>query len=337
MRNKSRAGIRGIGVYVPERILTNQELEKMVDTTAAWIVSRSGIRERHIVAPEQATSDLALIAAERALTDAGMKAEEIDLVIVSSNTPDTIFPATACLVQNRLGIKRAGAFDLQAGCTGFLYGLVLAAQFVENGYYKNILLIGSECLSRITDYDDRKTCVLFGDGAGAVIVSQVPPGYGLLSSTLRSDGSGGDFLILPAGSSRLPASHETVEQKLHYIHMNGRELYKFAVRALEESSREALAAAGLTLNDVDYFISHQANIRIIEAVAKRLNMVPEKVAKVIERYGNNSVASIPLALHEALQEDKIMDGNYIVMTAFGAGLTWSAVVIRWYNYRNHSG
>ena len=336
MCNKLQAGIRGIGVYVPERVLTNQELENMVDTSDEWIITRTGIRERHIAASGQATSDLATIAAERSLLDAGLTAGEIDLVIIATNTPDMLFPATACLVQDRLGIKKASSFDLQAGCTSFLYGLVIASQFVETGFSKNVLLIGAECLSRITNYQDRNTCVLFGDGAGAVVVGSVPPGYGVLSSSLRSDGSGGHLLTLPAGNSRLPASYETVERKLHYLHMNGKEIFKFAVRTIEENCLEVLDAAGLSLKNLDFFIPHQANIRIIEAIAKRLSLASEKVAVNIDRYGNTSVASIPLALYENLQEERIRDGEHVVMASFGAGLTWGAVVMRWYDYRNHS-
>lgn len=336
MFNELRAGILGVGTYTPERVLTNQELENMVDTSEEWIITRTGIRERHIAAPEQVTSDLATAAAEKALVDARLAVEEIDLIIVATNTPDMLFPATACLVQDKLGIRKAGAFDLQAGCTSFLYGLVIASQFVLTGFCKKVLLIGAECMSRITNWQDRNTCILFGDAAGAVVVGLVPPGYGVLSSSLRADGSGSHLLTMPAGHALLPASRETVERKLHYVHMNGREIFKFAVRTLEESCLEVLAAAGLSLSNLDFLIPHQANVRIIETAAKRLNLPLGKVAINIDRYGNTSAATIPLALYEALQEERLKNGENVVMISFGSGLTWGAAVMRWYDYRNHS-
>ncbi len=332
-----QAGIRGIGVYVPERILTNRDLEKMVDTSDEWIVNRTGIRERRIVSEGMATSDLACLAAERALADAGVGSEELDLIIVATNTPDMLFPATACLVQDRLKARRAGAFDLQAGCTSFLYALTVANNFIATGAYKYVLVIGAECMSRIINWRDRNTCVLFGDGAGAVVVGKVPGGCGILSYLLRSEGSGGPLITMPAGMSRLPASHETVEKGLHYVHMNGREVFKFAVKVLEESCLTVLAEAGLTLNDLDLLIPHQANARIIEAAAKRLNLPPEKVVMNIDRYGNTSAATIPLALFETLAEGKIRDGDNLVMSGFGAGLTWGAVAMRWYDYSQEKG
>lgn len=328
-----QAGIRGIGVFAPERVLTNRDLEQMVDTDDEWIVNRTGIRERRIVADEMATSDLACLAAERALADAGAASEDLDLIIVATNSPDMLFPATACLVQDRLGARKAGAFDLQAGCTSFLYALTIANNFIATGYYKYVLVIGAECMSRIINWQDRNTCVLFGDGAGAVVVGEVPAGYGILSYHLRSEGSGGPLIALPAGMSRLPASFETVAKRLHYVHMNGREVFKFAVKVLEEGCLKVLAEANLAREDLDYLIPHQANARIIEAAAKRLRLPMEKVFMNIDRYGNTSSATIPLALFEALAGGNIRDGDNLVMSGFGAGLTWGAVAMRWYDYR----
>ncbi|MFZ5643361.1 MAG: beta-ketoacyl-ACP synthase III [Bacillota bacterium] len=329
-----RAGIIGIGSYVPERVLTNKELEEMVDTSDEWIVSRTGIRERRIADPEQATSDLACEAAKAALKDAGITPRDVDLIIVATNTPDCLFPAAACIVQDKLGASNAGAFDILAGCTGFIYSLSVASQFIVSGMYKHVLVIGAETLSRILDWDDRNTCVLFGDGAGAAVLGPVPDEYGLLHTRLGADGSGGQHLYIPAGGSRMPASRETVDNKLHFVRMNGREVFKFAVRACGDGSLEALEAAGLTLKDVDFLIPHQANIRIIEAAAKRLDLPREKVLVNVDRFGNTSTASIPMALEEAVEKGWIRDGDNIVMTAFGAGLTWAVAVMRWYNYKS---
>jgi 3-oxoacyl-[acyl-carrier-protein] synthase-3 len=323
------AGITGVGSYLPERILTNTDLEEMVDTTEDWIVARTGIKERRIALPEQATSDLALIAGERALADAGVSPAELDLVIVATDTPDTIFPSTACLVQDKLGANKAAAFDLAAGCTGFVYALVTGSQFIISGLYRNVLVIGAECLSRIVNWQDRKTCVLFGDGAGAVLLSPVPQGSGLLSSVLRSDGSKGPTLVVPAGGSRLPADKETVEQKLHTIQMDGPEVFKFAVRVMSQVSLEVLSDAGLHSSDIDFFIPHQANIRIIESAARRLDLPMEKVLINLDRYGNTSAASIPIAVAEAVHNGRITKGDHIVMMGFGAGLTWGAAVVKW--------
>jgi 3-oxoacyl-[acyl-carrier-protein] synthase-3 len=323
-----------MGSYVPEKVLTNEDLEKLVDTSAEWIVSRSGIRERRIAEPGQATSDLALEAAQKALQDAGIGPAQVDLIIVATNTPDSFFPAVACIVQERLGAVNAGAFDLLAGCTGFLYGLSVAAGFVSAGLHRHVLVIGAETLSRITDWEDRNTCVLFGDGAGAAVVGRVPRGYGLIHTRLGADGSGGPHLCLPAGGSRLPASRETVAQRLHFTRMNGREVFKFAVRTCGDGSLEALAAAGLTVKDVDFLIPHQANIRIIEAAAKRLEMPMEKVLVNVDRFGNTSTASIPMALDEAVSQGRIKDRDNILMAAFGAGLTWAVTIMRWYDYKS---
>lgn len=323
------AGITGVGAYLPERVLSNDELQKMVDTNDEWIRTRSGIKERRINSPEQATSDLAVIAGERALADAGVAPEELGLIIVATSTPDTIFPSTACLVQDRLGAKNAAAFDLSAGCSGFIYALATGSQFITSGTYKKVLVIGAESLSRIVNWEDRKTCVLFGDGAGAVVLSPVSQGNGILSFSLRSDGSKGALLSLPAGGSRLPATRETVEQKLHTIHMEGREVFKFAVRVMAKAAMEVLAGAGLNKSDIDYFVPHQANIRIIESAANRLDLPMDKVLINLDRYGNTSAASIPLALEEAVHSGRIKQGDHIVMVGFGAGLTWGAAVVKW--------
>jgi len=328
-----RAGIIGLGVYAPEKILTNEELEKMVDTSDEWIRTRTGIRERRIAAPEQATSDLALEAARRALADAAVTAGELDLIIVATNTPDMLFPATACLLQNALGAERAGAFDLLAGCTGFIYALAAGSQFIAGGGAKTVLVVGAETLSRIVNWRDRNTCVLFGDGAGAAVLREVPDGYGMLAFRLGAEGSGGPLLCLPAGGSRRPADRETVEQDLHYVHMNGREVFKFAVRTMEEGTREVTREAGLTVQDVDFLIPHQANIRIIDAAVRRLGIPAERVLVNVDRYGNTSTASVPLALQEARREGRIKNGDHVVLVGFGAGLTWAAAALKWFDGR----
>ncbi|MHB8156023.1 MAG: beta-ketoacyl-ACP synthase III [Desulfocucumaceae bacterium] len=334
--SKINAGIIGLGSYVPERVFTNKDMEKIVDTSDDWIFSRTGIRERRFVGPEQATSDLALMAARKAIADAGIEPGDLGLIIVATNTPDSLFPATSCIVQDRLGADGAGAFDLLSGCTGFIYALSVASNFVAGGTYRYVLIIGAETLSRIVDFEDRNTCVLFGDGAGAAVVGPVPDGYGLKHTKLGSDGSGGQHLFVPAGGSRIPATRETVEKRLHFVRMNGREVFKFAVRTCGEGSLEVLEAAGLTVKDLDFFIPHQANIRIIEAAAKRLDLPMEKVLVNVDRFGNTSTASIPMALEEALDKGRITDGDNILMSAFGAGLTWGASLMRWYDYRLRS-
>lgn len=329
----ARAGIVGMGIYVPERVLTNDDLQQMVDTSDEWIRTRTGIRERRIAAPDQASSDLAVLAAQRALEDACVKPEEVDLIIVATNTPDMLFPATACLVQDRLGAVNAGAFDLLAGCTGFIYALSVGSQFVAAGTVKTVLVIGSEVLSKLINWNDRNTCVLFGDGAGAAVLRSVPEGYGIMATRLGADGAGGTQLCLPAGGSRMPTSRETVENNLHFIRMNGREVFKFAVKAMDEGSKEVLHAAGMSKKELDFLIPHQANTRIIDSAVKRLGLSQDQVMVNVNRYGNTSTASVPLALYEAVQEGRISDGDNIVLVGFGAGLTWAAALVRWYNYR----
>ncbi|QLG41439.1 beta-ketoacyl-ACP synthase III [Paenibacillus sp. FSL W7-1088] len=329
MNNLRPVGVIGTGKYVPEKILTNSDLEKMVDTNDEWIVSRTGIKERHIAAPDQATSDLAYEAAIKALESAGMTGSDLDLIIVATITPDSSFPSTACILQDKLGAKGAAAFDLSAACSGFVYGLATATSFIQSGMYNNALVIGADCLSRITDYTDRNTCVLFGDGAGAVIVGEVPEGRGFKSFDLGAEGAGGSLLQMEGGGSRLPASVETVENKKHYIYMNGREVFKFAVRVMGTATVEVLRKAGLERTDVDLFVPHQANIRIIQSAMQRLELPEEKVVVNVDKYANTSAASIPLALVEAAEEGRMKAGDTVLMVGFGGGLTWGASVLIW--------
>jgi len=321
--------IAGIGHYVPERVLTNAELERLIDTTDEWIVTRTGIRERRVAADDQASSDLGLEAAREAMADAGVRAEDLDLIIVGTATPDMLFPATACVLQDRLGAKRAGAFDLSAACSSWVYGVAVAHGYVSSGLAETVLVVGAETLSKITNWKDRSTCVLFGDSAGAVVVRPSEPGQGFLSFYLGADGGGAALISQPAGGSRLPASYETVERAQHTLHMNGREVYKFAVRIIPRAIEEAVSRAGLTLADVDLFIPHQANIRIIDAAAKRLGQPREKFFVNVERYGNTSSASVPVALYEAVRAGLIHRGDLAVLVAFGGGLTWGSTALRW--------
>lgn len=325
------AGILGMGFYVPEKVLTNYDLEKMVETSHDWIVERTGIKERHIAAPEQATSDQALIAARKALEDAGIEAEQLDCIIVATETPDTKFPSTACFLQDLLGAKDAAAFDLSAGCSGFVYSLSVANSMITSGLYKHILIVGAETLSRIMNWKDRNTCVLFGDGAGAAVVGEVPEGYGILSVEMGADGSGGKFLQMPAGGSRKPASHETVDNNEHYIFMDGSEVFKFAVKIMASASKKVMDKAGISSEEVDLIIPHQANTRIISASAKRLHVPEEKVFVNVDRYGNTSAASVPIALCEARQQGLVKKDGKIVLVGFGAGLTWAAVAMKWWS------
>ncbi|WP_312521054.1 beta-ketoacyl-ACP synthase III [Anaerospora sp.] len=327
---KKHAGIIGIGSYVPEKVITNGDLEKIIDTSDTWIVERTGIRERRVVGAEQATSDLATIAAERALADAGVSAEELDLIIVATVTPDMVFPSVACLVQNNLKAVNAAAFDLTAVCSGFMYALVTGSTFIQTGMYKKILIIGAEALSTITDWTDRNTAILFGDGAGAAVLAEVPEGFGVLGVHLGAEGAGGDLLKMPAGGSRLPATAETVAQRLHYTRMDGNEVFKFAVKVMGEAVKQALEMANLTTADIDYLVPHQANIRIIQSAAKRVGMPMDKVVVNVDKYGNTSAASIPIALDEAVKDGKIKKGDTIAMVGFGGGLTWAASIVKWY-------
>ncbi len=323
------AGIIGTGSCLPPKIVTNEDLEKIVDTSDEWIVSRTGIKKRRVADENTATSDLATVAARRALDDAGLKPSDIDMIIVATVTPDMNFPSTACLVQANLGAEHCPAFDIEAACSGFLYGFILASQFIATGAYENILVIGAECLSKFLNWKDRNTCVLFGDGAGAAVVSRVDEKFGILSHCMGADGEGGKHLILEAGGSRKPASFETVKNELHYVQMEGSEVFKFAVRIMAKASEEAVSLAGLTKADVDFLVPHQANIRIIEGARKRLNLPKEKVYINLDRYGNMSAASVPVALDEASRTKAIKKGDRIVLVAFGGGLTWASCMLRW--------
>ncbi len=323
-----RVAILGTGAYVPERILTNAELEKMVDTTDEWIVTRSGIRERHIARDDQATSDLAAEAARRALTNSGIKAEEIDLIIVATLSPDMPFPNTACFVQSLIGAKNATCIGLEAACSGFLFAVDAASQYLLTGRFKTALVIGAEKLSSVTDWQDRTTCVLFGDGAGAVVLQARETGEGILSTVTGSDGKLNALLNIPGGGSRHPASVETVEKRMHFMKMEGKEVFKHAVRAMGEAARKAMEKAGLTMDDIACVVPHQANMRIVEAIRDRLGVAPEKFFINLDKYGNMSAASIPVALDEAIQQGRIKKGDNVVLVAFGGGFTWGAMVVK---------
>ncbi|WP_400163405.1 beta-ketoacyl-ACP synthase III [Brevibacillus sp. TJ4] len=329
MKGLRPVGILGTGSYTPERVLSNFDLEKMVDTSDEWIVSRTGIRERRISAPEQASSDLAFEAAKKALAKANVSAEQLDMIIVATVTPDMSFPSTACLLQDKLGAKKAGAMDLSAACTGFLYGITTAAQFIANGLYKHVLVVGVETLSKITNYKDRNTCVLFGDGAGAAVLGPVKEGYGFQSFELGADGSGGQLLCLPAGGSRIPASTESVANDLHYLSMAGGEVFKFAVRVMNSATEAVLAKAGLERDEIDLLVPHQANKRIIDSAVQRFGLSEDKVVVNLDRYGNMSSASIPVALDEAVAEGRVKEGDNLVFVGFGGGLTWGAALLKW--------
>ncbi len=320
--------IRGLGFYVPDEVLSNDQLERMVDTTDEWIQSRTGIITRHIAAPGQATADLAARAAESALDDAGIAAADVDIVIVATMSPETPFPATACYVQERIGAVKAGAFDLSAACTGFVYGLAVGSSMITAGLARTVLVIGAETLSRIVDWTDRDTCVLFGDGAGAAVLSREGEGGRIIDSVLHSDGSRADLLFMPAGGSALPASVETVSNRGHYLKMTGKGLYKEATTSMADAVREILDRNGFTPADMDLLIPHQANLRIIQSTAKKLDIPPEKAYVNIHRYGNTSAATIPIALAEAAREGRVTKGSTVVLVGFGSGMTWGANLIR---------
>ncbi len=323
-----KACIAGTGSYTPARVLTNADLERMVATSDEWIRERTGIRERRIAATGEACSDLAVQAGKRALTAAGLAATDLDMILVATCTGDYPLPATACLVQHQLGATKAAACDLSAACCGFIYALSVADAYVKNGM-RHVLVIGSEVMSAITDWTDRNTCVLFGDGAGAVIVSASAGERGILSTHLRSDGSLCELIMVPGGGSRTPPSEKVIAERLQYIKMKGNETFKVAVRTLEEIARATLSANGLRVEDLDLYVPHQANVRILKAVIERLELPIEKVLLNLDRYGNTSAASIPIALDEAIRERRIKDGSLVMLGAFGAGLTWASAVIRW--------
>ena len=327
-QNGTRVSITGLGCHVPERVLTNDELSKMVDTNDAWIMERTGIRERRIAAPEEALSDLAMPAAEQALEEAGTRAQDVDLLIVATVTPDMAFPSTGAILADRLGAKDAAAYDRSAGCTGFMYAVAQAHGMVAAGLAKKALVVGGDALSKIMDWTDRSTCVLFGDGAGAVVMERVDEG-GFLGFELGADGGGGKDLSLPAGGSRMPPSAATVANGAHYVHMNGREVFKFATRVLVSSAEAVLAECGATVGDVDVYVPHQANVRIIDHATKKLGIDPERVVINVDRYGNTSSGSIPLALADAKADGRLSEGELVLMTGMGAGLTWGSGLLEW--------
>jgi 3-oxoacyl-[acyl-carrier-protein] synthase-3 len=324
------AGIIGIGSFAPKTVLTNADIEKMVDTSDEWIVTRSGIRQRHIVGDEDiASSDLGAEAARHALESAGIPVETIDLVICATISGDMPFPSTACLIQDKIGAVNAAAFDLQAGCSGWVYALSTGAQFIRSGMYDHVLVVGADVLSRYMDWTDRSTCVLFGDAGGAAVLGPVEAGAGILGTYLGADGSGAHSLRIEAGGSKMPTTEKTVREGLHHIKMEGREVFKFAVKIMGEASLKVLDICGLTHDDVDLFVPHQANTRIIDAAAQRLDLPPEKVFVNVANYVNTSAASIPMALDEAYHAGKIREGDVVVVVGFGAGLTWAAGVLKW--------
>lgn len=326
---RMKAKIIGTGSYLPEKVLTNQDLEKMVDTSDEWIVSRTGMKERRIANVDEYTSHMGAKAARAAIADAGLTADQIDFILVATLSPDYQFPSTACLIQSEIGAKKAAGADIQAACTGFLYLLSMAKAFVESGAYKNVLVIAAEKLSSITNYKDRSTCILFGDGAAACVISAEGKGLAIESIQLGADGEQADLIVLPAGGCRKPASVETVANGGHYIKMSGNEVFKYAVRRMETACKECLEAAGLTETEISWLIPHQANMRIIDAIAKRFeHLPPERIFKTVQKYGNTSASSVGIALDELLKAGPLKSGEKILLTAFGAGLTWGAGVLR---------
>jgi 3-oxoacyl-[acyl-carrier-protein] synthase III len=337
MRNPRAAhGYRGrscsitaVGSYVPDRVLTNADLERMVNTSDEWITSRTGIKERHLAASDEFTSDLATKAAGRALERAQVPPEVVDLIIVATITPDMMFPSTACLVQQKLGARRAAAFDIEAACSGFVYGLEIGQQFITSRTYDTVLVIGAEKLSSIVDWSDRNTCVLFGDGAGAAVLQNRPNAHGLLTACMGADGSKGGLLYMPGGGSRVPATAESVNARLHFLRMEGRETFKNAVNAMYTAAQEGLRRCNLEIGQIKCVIPHQANLRIIEAVGERLGARPEQLFINLHKYGNTSAASVAIALDEAVETGRVERGDLILLMVFGAGLTWAAAVIEW--------
>jgi 3-oxoacyl-[acyl-carrier-protein] synthase-3 len=321
--------ITGVGSYLPVKVLTNAHLEKMVDTSDEWITTRTGIKERRIAAENEFTSDMGVKAALRAMKMAGVTGSQIDLIIVATITPDMPFPSTACLVQRKIGAKRAAAFDLEAACSGFIYAIEIAQQFIMSRTYDTVLVIGAEKLSSITNWKDRNTCVLFGDGAGAAILQNRPNSHGLLTAVMGADGENADLLYMPGGGSRCPASVESVHTHQHYLHMSGKETFKNAVQAMQTAAEESLRRCELNISQIKCIIPHQANRRIIDAVGDRLGARPEQLFVNLDKYGNTSAASVAIALDEAVHSGRIRRGDLILMLVFGAGLTWGAAVIEW--------
>ena len=327
--NNYAVGFLGTGYYLPEKVLTNADLEKIVETSDEWITERTGIKERRLAEDDVPMSTLAQKAAERALENAGVKAEELDLIIVATLTSDRIIPSTACMLQTRLGATHAAAFDLSAACSGFVYAAMTASQFIKTGVYKKALVVGAETLSKYINWEDRNTCVLFGDGAGAAVLGQAEDGYGILSFALGSDGSGGDAIQIPSSGSLMPVSKESIDKRLNLIHMDGRETFKFAVKAMGRTVETSLKKIDMPKEQIDWLVPHQANIRIIQSAAKRLSMPMEKVVVNIHKYGNMSAACIPIALAEAAAEKRFKKGDIVALSGFGAGLTWASCIMRW--------
>jgi 3-oxoacyl-[acyl-carrier-protein] synthase III len=326
---KRRAAITALGTHVPERVMTNADLEKIVDTSDEWIRTRTGIEQRHVVEPGTPTSEIGALAAKDALRRRGIDASELDLIVVATVTPDMVFPATACLIQDKIGAKKAWGFDVSAACSGFVYALTAAAQFVETGRHRKVMVVGADVMTTIVDYQDRSTCILFGDAAGAVILEPREDGTGILDFSHEMDGSGACYLNMPAGGSLRPASHETVDQRLHYVKQQGQHVFKYAVRKFADASEKILLRNDFTGTDVDLFVAHQANIRIIEAAQHRMGLPDTKVVKNIHEYGNTTAATIPLALKTALDGKRLQPGNLVLLAAVGAGFTVGSVLVRW--------
>jgi 3-oxoacyl-[acyl-carrier-protein] synthase-3 len=327
---KIRAQITALGMYVPEKRVTNDDLALLVDTSDEWIRERSGISERRIVSEGQANSDLSVKAIENAFQGGDFRPEELDLIIVATVTPDMMFPSTACIVQDKIGARNAWSFDLSGACSGFLYAMATGAQFVQTGMYKKVLVVGTDVMSSILNFEDRSTCVLFGDGAGAILLEPTEdPDVGIIDFLLHSDGAGGKFLYMPAGGSLHPASHETIDKKMHYVHQDGRNVFKHAVKLITEVSRDILERNGYTADDVNLLIPHQANLRIIQSSLERLGLSPDRVVINIDRYANTTAATIPIGLTEAHQQGRIKKGDLLLLASFGAGFTWGSVLLRW--------
>ncbi len=329
MEKGYKASITGVGSFLPEKILTNDDLEKMLNTTDEWITKRTGIKERRIVENGAATSDLAIEASLRALNDAKVLPSEVDLIITSTITPDCLFPSTSCFIQEKIGASNAGAFDILAACAGFVYALAIAKNFVISGAMNTVLVVGSECLSKITDYTDRSTCILFGDGAGATIVQRSNGKREIVTTHLGSDGSQADLLMLPAGGSKLPASHKTIESRSHYIQLKGKEIFKLAVNNMVDVIKKTVSENNMKIEDIDLIVPHQSNIRIIEAAMEKLKQPKEKAFINIDRYGNTSSASIPIAIDEIDKGKVLKPGDTVLLVAFGGGLTWSSSIVKW--------
>lgn len=326
---QTRAAIIGTGSCLPDKVVTNQDMEKLVETSDEWIFTRTGIRERRMVESNQCTSDLGAEAARRAIADAGLTPDDITLIITCTITPDYAFPSTSCMIQNKIGASKAGGFDLSAACAGFVYGVIMAARLIESDPSQTVLVVGAETLTKVTDFTDRTSCILFGDGAGAAVLRATTDGRGVLASEYGVDGSGGDFMKLPGGGSVMPASEETVRNRMHYMKINGRETFRFAVVKMADLIEQALKDSGLTMEDVSLIVPHQVNSRILSAAAERLNLSMDKIYTNIDHVGNTSAASVPIALDEAVRKGAIKSGDVIVLVAFGGGLSWSSAVVRW--------